>query len=275
MTLRYPSDGYAGDADYVSFRHMKYTSRGSMGGGGGGGGYITLYMPENLPNIGNGNAWEQFSFGAGPIGKLIEGAADEVIAFSNVNPMEGMKKENFNKGVDRVRKMFDNLADSAGPAGRQALLEGAASTIGASANQVLSVRTGQIYNPNIELAYNGPAFREFAFQFRMVPKSAGEAAALNSIIREFKRWSAPEVIQGGMYEIPHVWQIDFMSGGGRNAFQNQFKPAALLSVNVQDNAGVGYYSAHQGGAAIETSLTLSFKEVDVITRQDHTGLRGM
>ena len=184
-----------------------------------------------------------------------------------------MTKEAKEQGINRIKNKIDEQLANAGPLGRQFLLEGAASAIGA--NQVLSVKQGQIYNPNIELAYTGPGLRTFSFRFKMVPKSAAEATAINNIILQFKKESAPKAVSGGMYEIPKVWQVTYMSGGGQNQYQNKFKPAACTSVVVQDNVGVGYYSAHKGGAAIETSLTLTFMEVDVITRDDHTGLRGM
>ena len=275
MSLRYPSDGFSGDADYVSFRHQRYSSRQGNGGGGGGGGYITLYMPENMQTVSNANAWEEFTFGAGPVGGVVEDLFDEAVRVTNIDFTKGMKKEAIEKGIDRVRNKFEALGNNMGAIGRQLALDATGQMLNISPNQALSVTTGQIYNPNIELAYNGPGLRTFAFRFKMVPKSAGEATNISNIIREFKTWSAPQLIEGGMYEIPHVWQVNFMSGGGMNAFQNTFKPAALTNVTVQDNTGLGYYSAHQGGAPISTSLSLTFKEVDVITRRDHTGLRGM
>jgi hypothetical protein len=275
MSLRYPSDAFSGDADYVSFRHMKYTSRGS-GGGGGGGGYITICMPEQMPPVNNKNNWGELSvFAPGPLGALQRDIAEEVINLTDINLKEGMSREAQNRGIDRIRGKFDAVVDNAGPLARQAALTNAAGAIKRSPSQVLSVTQGQIYNPNIELVYNGPGLRHFGFTFNLVPKSAGDASIISSIIREFKTWSAPKVISGGMYEIPHVWQISYMSGGGQNGFQNKFKPAALTDIIVTDNQGFGFYSAHEGGAPIQTTLQLGFQEVDVITRKDHSGMRGM
>ena len=273
MSLRYPADGYSGDADYVSFKPMKYSSRGSSGGGGGG--YIILYMPERLPVVTNANNWKEFSFGAGPMGGLVESGFDELVNFTNTDFTQPMTKDAKEQGINRIKNKIDEQLANAGPLGRQFLLEGAASAMSGTANQVLSVKQGQIYNPNIELAYTGPGLRTFSFQFKMVPKSQQDTQAINNIILQFKKESAPKAVQGGMYEIPKVWQVTYMSGGGQNPYQNKFKPAACTSVVVTDNAGVGFYSAHKGGAAIETSLTLNFMEVDVITKDDHTGLRGM
>jgi hypothetical protein len=273
MALRYPSDGYGGDADYVAFSYQKYSSRGSSGGGASG--YIQLYMPENLPTIDNKNNWNKFTFGAGPIGEVTRKGFELGTDVLEVDLRAPIKAEEISKGIDKVRGMFDMIGSNMGPAIKQGTITAAMGGSQNRANQALSVTQGQIYNPNIELAYEGPALREFGFQFRMVPKSAGEAQTINQIIRTFKQYSAPKIVSGGMYEIPYVWQVSFMSGGGQNQYQNKFKLAACTDIRVQDNPTLGYYSAHQGGAAIETSLSLQFVEVDVITRKDHSGPRGM
>ena len=107
----------------------------------------------------------------------------------------------------------------------------------------------------------------------MIPKSSKDAQAINSIIREFKKWSAPKESGGGMYEIPYVWQVTYR--GPASNFMNKFKPAALLAVSVTDNDGYAYYGAHRDGAPLQTTLSLQFKEVDMVLRDDHTGSRGM
>ena len=110
MSLRYPADGFSGDADYVSFKPMKYSSRGSSGGGGGG--YIILYMPEQLPAIQNSNAWQQFSFGAGPLGGLAEDFTEEVMNLTNVDFTKSMSKGDYEKGVDRIKGKIDEQLQS-------------------------------------------------------------------------------------------------------------------------------------------------------------------
>ena len=108
MSLRYPADGYSGDADYVSFKPMKYSSRGSSGGGGGG--YIILYMPERLPVVTNANNWNEFSFGAGPMGGLVESGFDELLNFTNTDFTQPMTKEAKEQGINLSRtRLMSNL----------------------------------------------------------------------------------------------------------------------------------------------------------------------
>ena len=86
MSLRYPADRPQGEADFVSFQHMEYSSRGGSGGGGGGGGGIVLYMPAPAPAVSNVNSWtssdEKFM---GPIGQFKRGVADELSGLVNAD----------------------------------------------------------------------------------------------------------------------------------------------------------------------------------------------
>ena len=87
----------------------------------------------------------------------------------------------------------------------------------------------------------------------------------------FKKWSAPLDLENGMFEIPHVWQVTYMTGkGSENKNMNKFKKAACTNVQVQANSSTDMHVAHDGGVPIITSLSLNFMEVDIITRKDHT-----
>ena len=66
-----------------------------------------------------------------------------------------------------------------------------------------------------------------------------------------------------------MWQVKYMSGGQPNNNMNKFKKAACTSVQVQANPQTSMHVAHADGMPIETVMTLSFKEVDVIVRKDH------
>ena len=130
---------------------------------------------------------------------------------------------------------------------------------------------GKVYNPNVELLYDQPTFRSFSFQFDFVPKSAEETQAVNNIIKNFKMNSAPEDLQNGMFKLPYVWQVRYnIGGGGENQFMNKFKPAACTNVAVVANQGTDMHVSHASdGSPIQTSISLDFMEVEIITRKDH------
>ena len=77
-----------------------------------------------------------------------------------------------------------------------------------------------------------------------------------------------------MFKVPDVFQVTYMSGVGPNKNMNRFKKAALKGITVQANPQTAMHVAHPGGVPVETAMTLSFMEVDVITREDHQIIGG-
>jgi hypothetical protein len=272
MSMRYPTDGFAGNGDYVAFQYMKYNARGN--GGGAGGGSIMLYMPETTPTVTNPNMWGRESMGGpGPLGLAKRRVGERVLGdLNSMDLSKGLDEEAQGRIKGGLKDMMRGIKKEGQAVGKQIGTEMVAGALGMSANSILQQRQGQIYNPNVELIYQGPQFRSFGFSFNMIPKSSGDAQAINAIIQEFKRWSAPKEAGGGMYEIPYVWQVSYM--GPAAAHMNRFKPAALTAISVTDNDGYNYYAAHEDGAPVQTTLTLQFKEVDMILRDDHSGPRG-
>jgi hypothetical protein len=134
---------------------------------------------------------------------------------------------------------------------------------------MLAMQTGEVFNPNVELLYQSPEFRQFSFSFDFIPRNASDANNMNRIIRSFKSNSAPEDLQNGMFKVPMVWQVRYMTGSGENQFMNKFKPAACLGVGVVANQSSDMHVSFENGAPVQTSMSLSFKEVDIITRRDH------
>ena len=268
MSLRYPADRPQGEADFVSFQHMEYSSRGGSGGGGGGGGGIVLYMPAPAPAVSNVNSWtssdEKFM---GPIGQFKRGVADELSGLVNADDFNLERLGNrANNAVERFK------GTKIGPMARQAGMNLAGDLTNMTAQQIMSVTRGEIYNPNVEMFYNGPKLRDFTFNFKMTPKSSSDAQAIMNIIREFKTWSAPEE-QGQKFKIPHVWKVSY--GGAAANYYNKFKPAALVNVNVQFNPGLDGHMTFIDGCPVVSSLILSFKEVELVTRKDHSSGSGM
>lgn len=89
-------------------------------------------------------------------------------------------------GLSVIRRMIENS------------LLGTATTalgkVGASninENSILSATSGVIYNPMMEVLYDGPEFRSFNFQFVLFAKSEQDAAAIKKIVRFFQNASVP------------------------------------------------------------------------------------
>jgi hypothetical protein len=60
-----------------------------------------------------------------------------------------------------------------------------------SRNAILSATSGVIYNPMMEVLYDGPQFRTFNYQFLLFAKSADDAKNIFKIVRFFQQASAP------------------------------------------------------------------------------------
>jgi hypothetical protein len=265
MTLRYPIDG---TGDWVTFQAHEYRSNASGGNGQPAGAAIVLYMPNSTPTVTNGQTWESKKF-EGPMGVAAREIGVAVAGGATDGLGKGLTEGGYGvvDGLKAAAGQIKNLPDIA----RQGAITAAGQFAGTSANQIMALSRGKVFNPNIELLYEGPNVRSFNFNFNFIPKSASEAARVAAIILQFKKLSAPLQVSQ-MYEIPKVWQVSYSGVGG--SWMNKFKKAAMTSISVQYNAGLDQHATFSNGFPIRTDIQMSFQEVDVITRNDHTGPMG-
>ena len=62
-----------------------------------------------------------------------------------------------------------------------------------SASGLLSATSGVVFNPNLEVLYEGPDFRTFNFQFNLFTKSRADASAVFNIVEILRMASLPSV----------------------------------------------------------------------------------
>lgn len=244
FSLSYPKDLRDADLDYVTFAPVEYSPNASGGAGGAPKGIIRLYMPESTPAMKYGNTWNSKSF-SGPLGDTLRSVID-----NNVPVGEAFGR-----------------AGGVGQAGKQVAAEAASGAMSITANNVLALREGKVYNPNIELLYDSPELREFAFSFNFTPRNSGESGSIRNIIKTFKQYSAPEDVSGGMFKVPHLWNVKYR----KSEMMGKFKAAACVGVTHQANANAAYHNTFDDGMPVQYSLSLQFKEVDIIISQDHAG----
>lgn len=277
MSLRYPKELNSNAVDYVVFRSEEYrTNRQTAGGNGPAAGAptqgasIALYMPTSTPSLNQSNDWGAKSFD-GPLGALIGDLASGAVSSiqgADLSSQESAKQSG-EAFLESVKTTIGNQSGAPLAAGRQLGVNVVAGMAGMQPNQLMALSRGEIFNPNVELLYQGPKVRGFNFNYTFVPKSQAEAEEVNRIVMEFKKWSAPENTGNGMFKVPHVWQVTYMTGGQQNQNMNAFKKAALTNVAVQANPGMSMHMSFDNGMPVVTALSLSFTEVDIITRNDH------
>ena len=278
--LRYPSNIASTDqADYVQFTPMPYRSnarggptRGGAGAPAGAGATpVILYMPNSTPSVGSQQDWGRKDF-PGPLGSAQRDLGTAIAG--GVMDIGSTPISSLVEGVKNNLNMENNLK-AAGSIARQAALKLIPQQLmGGTPNQMIALSKGEVYNPNVELLYTSPQMRGFSFNFEFVPKNEQETMVMNQIIKNFKKWSAPAVLEAGMFEIPHVWKVEYMTAGSPNENMNQFKKAACTSITIQANPSTNMHVAHRDGSPISTVMQLTFREVDIITRQDQDESRG-
>ena len=118
--------------------------------------------------------------------------------------------------------------------------------------------------------YQGPKFREFNFSYQLIPHSTSDQSKIKQIIDFFKIASAPEQISSGLfriYELPFVFTINFYGINGEMEHINKIAHCALTSVDVK--YGGDRFNTFAGtDAPVQTNLTLSFKEIELVTKID-------
>ena len=146
-----------------------------------------------------------------------------------------------------------------------------------SVNQILARQEGQIFNPNMELLFNGPTLRNFKFSFKMTPRSQEEAEQCKLIIRTFKMNMAPKVTSGRGQSLflntPNVFQLRYKSGNRNHPFLHKFKQCFLTDISV-NYTGEGVYATYENREPVSMIMDLSFKELEPIYDQDYFNDRG-
>ena len=185
--------------------------------------------------------------------------------------------------LDATKGALSGLDNTAG------LLEGGktfltnkltASALGAlggnvSAADLLARSTGQVFNPNMELLFNGPTLRSFRFSFKFTPRNAKEAEQVRLIIRTFKSNMAPKVDQSTQIsgnslfiKTPNVFELRYRRGIQDHPFLHRFKQCFLTDVSV-NYTGEGVYATYDDSTPISMQMDLSFKEIEPVYNTDY------
>ena len=136
----------------------------------------------------------------------------------------------------------------------------------AGSREVFEMQRGFIKAPRMELAFKGIPKREFSYEFKMMPKSAAEAAMAEKIVKKFKTMMLPEIKDASAMRLtmPATFDIQYMHVGQENSHLNKIGTCVLTNMDVK--YGGDKYKTYKDAVPMETSMTLNFKELDLITR---------
>ena len=229
--------------------HVKRKSTTRLSGG------IAMYMPANV----------QVSYGANytdtEIGSMTERAADVIKKLAGGDLGAGL------------RDALDADSDLVKNAG-QFLLSGIGALPGfGGAKELEAMKKGRIISNRMELAFKGINKREFQYTFKMIPRNAKEAEEIQKIIHAFKFNMLPEMeggdLSGRSFIVPNTFDIEYMYNGNQNQFLHKISTCVLESMNVTYGGDryKTYTATSKGAPPTETTISLNFKEMEMITRE--------
>lgn len=232
-------------------------------------GSVTLPMPANISEA------NQTKWGSNELSGLTAGIMGTVVG--GVSAAAGGNLPGVIEAVaSSAKKAFGETAANA-QIKQQLTLNAAASVVkklgmAIDAETYRARVTGTVINPNLELLFNGPALRQFQFQYKLAPRSETEARQIRGIIKFFKKAMAPKRsnksnLDAFFLGAPNVFQIKFMNGGQVSKSLPTLKTCALVNFNVNYTAD-GFYSAYKdnlvGSQPIAITIDMSFAELTPI-----------
>ena len=232
-------------------------------------GTVILPIPEGIQDS-NSASWGEGKMD--PLQTATMGAAVNIIGAGD--PVTA--------GVEAIKNLFSKLGAASQTAGGQDALQtffaskaSQALTGSGDFSQAFSRSTGNVFNSNTELLFNGVSLRPgFVFSFDMVPRSRKESDQIKDIIRFFKSESAAQKgaaagdASGLFLKSPSVFRLRYMSGGRSHPFLNQFKICALNAMSVNYTAS-GTYATYSDATPVHMQMTLTFQELTPIYREDY------
>ena len=177
----------------------------------------------------------------------------------------------------RFRSAFENVLNMDQGIAEQ-LQKGLLASIGiipgfGGAREAFEAKEGAIISDRLELAFKGINKRNFQYTFKMIPKNEKEADEIRKIVFAFKANMMPEFVgdnRGGRrLLVPNTFDIAYMYLGSQNLHLHNISTCVLENMNVT-YGGDRYRTFEpdgEGAQPVETTITLNFKEMELITRE--------
>lgn len=132
--------------------------------------------------------------------------------------------------------------------------------------------TGGVFNPNLELLFQGPELRTFNFNFNLTPRKKDEADAIKRIIKFFKKGMAVQRTAAQLFlKAPHVFDIEYKLNGSQiHPSLNKIKTCALVSCSVDYTPTNSYMTFDDDrGTPVQYNLSLTFQELTPVYADEY------
>jgi hypothetical protein len=220
--------------------------------------YISLYMPDTIQANYQAN-WADFS--------MRDALGERLQAIRAVGEVAGTGIESF-----RANKVLEGM--SSNPQMIKYIIDRTTQDILGGSEQLsasILQASGLTSNPQLQMIYSGTQFRSFNLSFIFTPKSKDESLSVQAIIHQFKYYAAPALQHPGkspnssmFLTPPALFEVRFYYDGSENINLPRYTDCVLKDISI-DYAPNGW-SAHMDGAPIQTQLSLSFEEIEIVDK---------
>ena len=239
---------------------------------------ITLYMPASV-DVGYKSQYSDTAVGIGAeLGGNLAGSIKNI-----AKSEEGLLSAAMTEG----KRIMPELKQAADDAGTSAALDALTSVAGILPGMgglagVIQLKANKVVTDKMEFFFQGVSRRSFQYEFTFIPTSEGESRVVNEIIKEFKSAMLPEYtsalftdqISSRTLTVPDLFDIKYMYldedySPKRNRYLNRITSCYLTDMSVK--YGSDRYTAYRpddiGAPPQNTSVTLNFQEVEIVTRE--------
>ena len=209
---------------------------------------IALYMPQQISTS------YQAKYSEDTIGIVAETVGGAILS--------GMSGSGF-KGVMGV-------LGAGAEEGINQFLQKGAELAAPGAQAMMAIHQGKVITPKLELMFKGVGRRSFSYEFNFIPKSEKEAEEVEKIVKEFKFQMSADFDGGGAQgqrrmTIPSNFDIEYMYKGQGNKHLHKISTCVLEKMDV--TYGGDKFVAYAGGRPQSTKISLSFSEMEIITKK--------
>ena len=182
----------------------------------------------------------------------------------------------FAESLNRTGKKISEAVNSG--EGKEAIA-GIFASKAANVQGLLARTEGAVFNPNLELLFNGPSLRSFSFSFRLSARNKNEAEKIVKIIRFFKEGMAPFRSDANLFLLaPHTFQVHYLyRGPGANADEHPYigkmKECALTGFET-NYTPENNYTTLKDGFMSSYQITMTMKELEPVFADDYKDLTG-
>ena len=141
---------------------------------------------------------------------------------------------------------------------------------------ILTRKTGAIVNPNMELLFNAPQLRPFAFTYRLSARSREESHMIKKIIRMFKQSMSVQRTKSQLFlKSPNTYKLTWLTqqGSQEHQFLPKIKEVALQGFNVNYTPD-GNYATYEDSSMVAYEIQFNFTELEAVYNDDYQNLDG-